>query len=105
MRPRSLFTALFLSLFLFLFFGNFAVADTPPLRDATRGELLYANHCIACHTVDIHWRDQKLVSNPSSLRAQILRWQALSGLAWDSDDIAEVARYLNALHYHYPIQD
>ena len=105
MRPRSLFTALFLSLFLFLSFGNFAVADTPPLRDATRGELLYANHCIACHTVDIHWRDQKLVSNPSSLRAQILRWQALSGLAWDSDDIAEVARYLNALHYHYPIQD
>ena len=105
MQSRSLLTVLSLSLSLFLFFGNVARADTPPLPDATRGELLYANHCIACHTVDIHWRDQKLVSNPSSLQAQILRWQALSGLAWDSDDIAEVARYLNALHYHYPIQD
>jgi hypothetical protein len=30
------------------------------------------------------------------------RWQGVAGLAWSDRDIVEVARYLNARHYHYP---
>lgn len=84
-----------------IFFGNPVGADTPVMRDPSRGELLYATHCIACHTADIHWRDKRLVVDRTSLRAQVRRWQAISGLGWDDDDVAQVSRYLDALHYRY----
>ncbi len=84
-------------------FANFAEAEAnpSPMRDASRGELLYANHCIACHSVAIHWRDKKRVTDLASLQVQVKRWQGLAGLGWDADDLAQVTCYLNALHYHY----
>lgn len=70
--------------------------------NAVRGELLYATHCIACHSAEIHWRDKKLATDWPSLQAQVRRWQEVAGLGWHDEDITLVARYLNALHYHYP---
>ncbi len=89
---------------LFVLFGNLADA-AQPVRDATRGELLYSTHCIACHSTQVHWRNKKLAANWINLRAEVYRWQKFSGLGWDDDDVAAVARYLNALHYHYPVPD
>ena len=86
---------------LFVLLGNLAHADALPIRDATRGELLYSLHCIACHTTQIHWRDKQLVTDQASLLAEVNRWQELEKLGWTTSDVAEVARYLNALHYHY----
>lgn len=81
--------------------GNLAVAQAQPVRDATRGELLYATHCIACHSAQVHWRDKKLATNWASLQAEVRRWQQASALGWSDDDVVEVARYLNAVFYHY----
>ncbi len=75
-------------------------AQTPP--PASRGELLYTTHCIACHTMQVHWRDRRIVTDPSSLTAQVARWQKNSGLDWSSDEIQDVARYLNATVYRFP---
>lgn len=72
--------------------------------DASRGELLYTTHCIACHSEKIHWRDNKIARDWSGLKAQVTHWQGIAGLAWSDSDIVEVARYLNARHYHYPEQ-
>ncbi len=66
-----------------------------------RGELLYSTYCIACHTTEIHWRDKKLVTDWTSLKAQVRRWQATTGVVWNESDIGDVARYLNQLYYHY----
>lgn len=82
--------------------GSFAHADAPLFGDAARGELLYATHCIACHSDKIHWRDTKLVTNWNGLQSEIGRWQAIEGLRWNRDDIADVARYLNVIYYRYP---
>lgn len=90
---------------LFGLFGNLAHADERPARDASRGELLYSTHCIACHTTQVHWREKKLATDWATLQAQVRRWQGNSSLGWGDADIAEVARYLNALHYHYPAPD
>ncbi len=94
------------SLLLALFFlsGNPAYADvlSSQNRDASRGELLYATHCIACHNEQVHWRDKTLATEWTSLQAEVDRWQKLARLGWADDDVAAVARYLNALHYHYP---
>ncbi len=68
----------------------------------SRGEMLYANHCIACHNTQVHWRDRKLVTDWASLEAQVRHWQAVGQLNWSARDIEEVARYLNESIYHLP---
>ena len=74
-----------------------APAPAPP-----RGELLYQNHCVACHDTQIHWRDRKLVTDWASLVAQVGRWQSNAGLHWPDATIEEVARYLNTTIYRFP---
>ncbi len=69
----------------------------------SRGELLYSTHCIACHTQQIHWREQKLVTDWAGLDGQVRRWARNTGLSWSDSDVVEVARYLNALHYRFPV--
>ncbi len=70
-------------------------------REVSRGELLYANHCIGCHTTQVHWRQKKTATDLRTLQSEVRRWQAASGLGWSDEDIAEVTRYLNALHYRF----
>lgn len=80
-----------------------AFAQVVPLPDPSRGELLYATHCIACHTSQIHWRDARLAADWASLRALVRRWQAEAGLSWSESDIDDVARHLNARHYRFAL--
>lgn len=68
----------------------------------TRGELLYTTHCLACHTSQMHWRDNKQAVDWPSLRQQVRLWQASAQLNWNDDDIEQVARHLNETFYRYP---
>jgi len=68
---------------------------------ASRGELLYSTHCIACHTEKLHWRDQRQASDWASLKAQVRQWQANAMLGWTEDDVLAVTRHLNDTIYHY----
>jgi mono/diheme cytochrome c family protein len=87
---------------LLVWLASQTIASAQPNSAASRGELLYSTHCIACHTAKVHWRAKKLAKDWISLKTQVRRWQGIEGLKWSDDDIAEVARHLNALHYHYP---
>lgn len=69
--------------------------------DAARGALLYENHCSACHTTQMHWRDARVATDWASLRALVRRWQAAAHLNWGDDEVDEVARYLNQRFYHF----
>ncbi len=71
-------------------------------RVESRGELLYSTHCIACHTTQMHWRDQRLATDWASLKALVRRWQGAAQLGWNDDDIVEVARHLNDSIYRFP---
>jgi len=82
--------------------GIGAAAQSPKSADDGAGALLYSTHCVGCHTAQAHWRDGKRVTNWAALQAQVRRWQKNIGLGWSEDDIAAVARYLNALYYHLP---
>ena len=90
---------------LLIFAGNLAAADEGPMPDAGRGELLYSNHCIACHNAQVHWREKKLATDWRRLLAEVRRWQEISGLDWSHDDVVAVTQYLNGLHYRYPVPD
>lgn len=85
------------SLLAFALYGGLAAAQPG------RGELLYSTYCNDCHTEQVHWREKKLVTNWTSLVAEVRRWQANAMLEWGGDDVEAVARYLNALYYHYPL--
>ena len=65
----------------------------------SRGQLLYGNHCIACHTTQMHWRDKKLVTDWATLKVQVRRWQDTAQLNWSEGDIDDVARFLNDTFY------
>ena len=77
-----------------------AYSQTTPTQ--SRGDLLYNTHCVACHTTEIHWRNDKQAFDWDSLKFQVRRWQGNAGLAWNDADIAEVSRYLNETIYNYP---
>jgi mono/diheme cytochrome c family protein len=78
-----------------------ALAGAAATDSASRGELLYSTHCIACHTAQVHWRDKKQATDWDSLEKQVRRWQAADMLQWNDDDIREVARHLNDSYYHF----
>ena len=70
-----------------------------------RGELLYSTYCIGCHTTQVHWREKRLATDWTSLKAQVRRWRENIGLGLEEDDVAAVAWYLNSLYYHFPATD
>lgn len=69
--------------------------------DAARGALLYDNHCIACHSTQMHWRDQRLATDWTRLRALIWRWQGAAQLNWSEEEVDDVARHLNERFYRF----
>ncbi|MCG2594394.1 cytochrome c [Ramlibacter sp. XY19] len=82
-----------------LLLAGAAVAQEP---DAERGRLLYSNHCIECHTEQMHWRTLHQARDWDSLRAQVRRWQGEARLPWSAEDIDAVARHLNDTIYGFP---
>lgn len=84
-----------------LVMGAGVAATAQPVDNPNRGQLLYATHCVACHSAKMHWRANKHATDWASLRAQVRRWQAIQGLGWSDSDIDDVARYLNTLYYRY----
>ncbi len=85
--------------------GTAAQAQVPAVPEASRGELLYALHCIACHSSQLHWRDRRVAGDWSRLVAEVERWQQAGKLGWERADVIETARYLNTLHYRYPVPE
>ena len=90
-----------LTLVMLWFFCANTIAIEVPARDPMRGELLYANHCVACHNAQVHWRQKKIVTDWSTLLSEVRRWQSVAGLGWRDEDSLDVARYLNALYYRF----
>ncbi|HUF22184.1 MAG TPA: hypothetical protein VMP00_15700, partial [Burkholderiales bacterium] len=85
-----------------LMFVASMAAGQETTADELRGELLYSTHCIACHTTQAHWRNDRLATDWTSLKFQVKRWQANIALGWSEDDVTAVASYLNGLFYHFP---
>ena len=71
--------------------------------DLQRGALLYETHCIACHTTQMHWRDNRVARDWDGVRAQVRRWQGNNSLGWSDADIEAVARHLNQRYYRYKL--
>lgn len=80
-------------------FGALVLAT--PAAAQSRGEMLYATHCIGCHSTQMHWRDKRAATDWAGLKAQVRRWQDANSLGWGEADILEVARHLNETIYRF----
>lgn len=84
-------------------FVSMLVALPAAARDdaPSRGELLYANHCTACHESVVHVREARRASSVRQLREQIVRWSTHQSLDWGESEIADVLTYLDTRYYHF----
>lgn len=91
-----------LALFIPMLFALQILANAEEtIFNEARGQLLYSTHCTACHTTQMHWRENKLATDWASLVAQVRRWQYISGYGWSEDEINDVSNHLDSLFYGY----
>ena len=73
-------------------------ADLPNLE---RGQALYENHCVVCHTSKVHRRYPPSAIDMEALRFIVRVWVEEQKLRWSQQDIDDVVLYLNRTHYKF----
>ena len=76
---------------------------TPPAQKpvASRGQLLYENHCTKCHESLVHIRANRKSKSIDDVRTWVNKWQGEEKLEWSSTDISDVTRYLIEQYYQF----
>ena len=64
-----------------------------------RGEMLYQNHCVACHESTVHIREDRKVKSYADLEQYTRRFAGLAGVEWSEADMELVIEYLNRTRY------
>ena len=82
-------------------FAGLVLALPAWAQDAERGRALYETHCRACHYERIHKRgpSRSLVKSLAQLRTEVAQRAALTGQRFTTDDLDDIAEYLNRSHY------
>lgn len=78
------------------------VAAGAEAADTDRGKALYESRCDTCHETSVHSRAVRSARTFDHIRAFVSRWDRELGGVWTTEEINEVARYLNERYYHYP---
>ena len=66
-----------------------------------RGQALYENHCMSCHEDGVHTRDTRRATSIAELRKWVATWIFHASLGWSSEEIDDVADYMNRRYYHF----
>jgi mono/diheme cytochrome c family protein len=74
--------------------------DTPA-ASFERGRMLYENHCVQCHTPDIHWRPGRLPMTRDELRGLVDTFRRVQNLGWTPEEVDDVVEYLNVTRYRF----
>ena len=75
-----------------------AAAEVPSVE---RGRLLYENHCVTCHTPNVHRRSNRIALNTAELRQIVNQWQEQERLDWSAQDIEDVVQFLRETRYRF----
>ena len=68
---------------------------------ASRGKLLYENHCMVCHTSVVHVREKRQADSISEIYSWVSRWSTERKLEWQRTEIEAVVEYLNSRYYKF----
>jgi mono/diheme cytochrome c family protein len=78
-----------------------SAVNTPlSAQEFNRGEALYNNHCKECHETLAHTRPGSRINSMGEIRSRVTSWSVHSNLDWSSEDVEDVAAYLNRKFYH-----
>jgi hypothetical protein len=81
--------------------GDQSSGEPRPIPAASRGQLFYENHCLACHESVVHIREHHKVRTMDDLRAWVVLWAEELHLNWGPPEVEEVMRHLNRRYYHF----
>ena len=80
------------------------IAGTPRIasaQDASRGRLLYENHCGGCHYERVHQRQRTKVKDLGGLWEMVQRWAPQTKANLARADLEDIVEYLNESHYRF----
>ena len=67
----------------------------------SRGQLLYEDHCQACHTSVAHVRETHKARTLKDLEYWVTHWSDELKLPWGADEVRDVVDYLNVRYYKF----
>ena len=76
-----------------------AVNTSLSAQDYVRGEALYENHCKECHEALAHTRHGSKINSVGDIRSWVRSWSIHTRLDWSTEEIEDVADYLNSRFY------
>lgn len=75
---------------------------TPITITPSRGQLLYENHCLACHESQVHIRQKVKATDFAKIAYFVATWSSELNVDWSNEEILAVTNYLNQRYYKYP---
>ena len=66
-----------------------------------RGQLLYENHCMACHESVVHIRSKQGARSLEDLHARVVHWARYMKLPWSEEEVSDVTRFLESRYYKF----
>lgn len=78
-----------------------AAPATAQMPDPARGRALYENHCIACHTAQIHSRQGRIAVTREEVREIADHWRRQQNLPWSAQDTEDVVEFLGRTRYKF----
>ena len=78
--------------------------DRGPDEAASRGQMLYENHCTECHISVVHVREQHRADTPAAVRGWVVKWANFKDLDWSARDIEDVSDFLSEHYYRFDTQ-
>ena len=70
-----------------------------------RGQLLYENHCTACHESIVHIRENHKANSLATVQKEVIRWSRVLNLGWQDVEIADVSQYLLRTFYSQALKN
>lgn len=82
------------------------IIHTPVVTESVtdRGQLLYENHCTACHEKSVHSRKHYKANSINDIHQWVIRWSNNLELGWNKHDVDVVTDFLNRRYYHFTIE-
>jgi mono/diheme cytochrome c family protein len=81
--------------------ASLAGSPAAPAADQEHGRTLYEARCGGCHSQSVHGRDKRVAADFEAVRGWVRRWSANLGLAWNAEEVDDVAVHLNARYYRF----
>lgn len=69
--------------------------------DIGRGAKLHEQNCFGCHDTRVYTRPNRIIHSYGDLENRVRFCETQNGLAWDDQQIEDVAAYLNAKFYKF----